>query len=191
MKELKSALLLFVVFTIICGGIYPLAVTGIAQAVFPKQAGGSVIVDTNGREIGSTLIGQPFSDPRYFWPRPSATAEFGNNPMGSGGSNAGPTNPDYLRTVAERVKAYRDSGVTGQIPAELVQASGSGLDPHISPEAAQLQIPRIARTRGLDAAVVAALVAGTAEDRQFGLLGEPRVNVLVLNLKLDALKRNP
>ncbi len=188
MKDLRTAILLFIVFTVVCGGIYPLAITGIAQTLFPKQAGGSLIAGKDGREIGSRLIGQPFSAPKYFWPRPSATSDFAYNPMGSGGSNSGPTNPDYLKSVADRVKTLRDSGVTGPIPAELVQASGSGLDPHISPEAARLQIARVAKVRGLSEDAIAALVARTSEDRQFGLLGEPRVNVLVLNLELDKLK---
>lgn len=188
MKDIKPAILLFIIFTIICGGIYPAVVTGLAHAVFPKQASGSFITDKGGKEIGSALIGQPFSDPKYFWPRPSATAEFGYNPAASGGSNAGPTNPAYLRTVGERVKALRDTGVTGQVPAELVQASASGLDPHISPEAAALQIHRVARARRMAEAEVAKAVASASEDRQFGILGEPRVNVLVLNLKLDGVK---
>ena len=187
MKDLRTAILLFIVFTVICGGIYPLAVTGIAQALFPKQANGSLIVGKNGQELGSSLIGQPFSAPKYFWPRPSATNDFAYNPIASGGSNAGPTNPDYLKTVTEKVKAYRDSGVTGPLPAELVQASASGLDPHISPEAAALQIPRVARARRMVEAELAKAVAKATEERQFGILGEARVNVLVLNLKMDKL----
>lgn len=187
MKDLKSAILIFIMFTVICGGIYPLAVTGIAQAVFPKQANGSLIIDKSGKVIGSSLVGQPFSDPKYFWPRPSATTDFSNNPMGSGGSNSGPTNPNYLKAVGDRVKTLRDSGVTGPIPAELVQASGSGLDPHISPEAATLQIPRVAKARGLSEDTVRKLVTNHTEGRQLGLLGEPRVNVLKLNLELDGV----
>lgn len=188
MKDIKPAILLFVVFTIICGGIYPLAVTGIAQAVFPKQSNGSLIVGKNGKELGSSLIGQPFSDPKYFWPRPSATSDFSNNPMGSSGSNSGPTNPDYLKTVTDRVKAYRDSGVTAPIPSELVQASGSGLDPHISPESATLQISRVAKARGLSEDSVRKLVTSHTENRQLGFIGETRVNVLKLNLDLDGIK---
>lgn len=187
MKDLKPAILMVVVFTIICGGIYPAVVTGIASVAFPKQATGSLITDRSGREIGSTLIGQPFSDPKYFWPRPSATSDFGYNPMGSGGSNAGPTNRAYLKTVEERVKALRDTGITGPIPADLVQASASGLDPHISPEGAKVQIPRVAKARGMSVEALTRLVAAHAEDRQFGFLGEPRVNVLALNLALDTL----
>jgi K+-transporting ATPase ATPase C chain len=187
MKDIKPAILLFIIFTVICGGIYPLLVTGIAQAVFPRQANGSLISDTNGKVVGSSLIGQPFSDPKYFWPRPSATAEFGYNPAASGGSNAGPTNPAYLRTVGERVKALRDTGVIGQIPADLAQASASGLDPHISPEAALLQIPRVAKERGIDEGILRKTVDDCIEDRQFGFIGAPRVNVLVLNLELARL----
>ena len=123
MKDIKPAILLFIIFTIICGGIYPAVVTGIAHAVFPKQAAGSFITDKSGKEIGSTLIGQPFSDPKYFWPRPSAATDFGYNAMASGGSNSGPTNPDYLKTVGDRVKALRDSGVTGTDPGR----PGAGL----------------------------------------------------------------
>ncbi|HXE96328.1 MAG TPA: potassium-transporting ATPase subunit C, partial [Dongiaceae bacterium] len=122
MKEIRPAILMLIIFTIICGGIYPAVVTGVAYAIFPKQAKGSFIVDKNGKEIGSTLIGQPFSEAKYFWPRPSAAGDFGYNPLGSGGSNSGPTNPDYLKTVGDRVKALRDTGVTGPVPADLVQA---------------------------------------------------------------------
>lgn len=187
MKEIKPAIMLLLAFTLICGGIYPALVTAIAQVVFPRQAAGSFILDTNGREIGSTLIGQPFTDPKYFWPRPSATAGFGYNPLASGGSNAGPTNPAYLATVTERVKALRESGVRGAIPADLAQASASGLDPHITPEAAMIQVARVARARGIGEEMVRALVDQHVEDRQFGFLGALRVNVLVLNLQLDRL----
>ncbi len=187
MKDIKPAIMMLLVFTVICGGIYPALVTGIAQAIFPRQANGSLISDTNGKVVGSALIGQPFSDPKYFWPRPSATAEFGYNPAASGGSNAGPTNPAYLRTVGERVKTLRDTGVTGQVPADLVQASASGLDPHISPEAALLQIPRVAVARGIDREKLHKIVNDSIEDRQFGFIGSPRVNVLVLNLELARL----
>jgi K+-transporting ATPase ATPase C chain len=187
MKELKPAILMLILFTIICGGIYPAVVTGVAYAVFPKQAKGSFITDKNSRVIGSSLIGQPFSDPKYLWPRPSAASDFGYNPMGSGGSNSGPTNPDYLKTVADRVKAFRDTGISGSIPADLVQASASGLDPHISPEAAGIQIPRIAKARGVTEESVRRMVSAHTEDRQFGFFGEPRVNVLAVNLEMDTL----
>ena len=185
MKEIKPAILMFIVFTIICGGIYPAVVTGIASVAFPKQAAGSFITDKAGKSVGSSLIGQPFSDPKYFWPRPSAATDFGYNPMGSGGSNLGPTNPDYLKSVGDRVKALHDTGISGNVPADLVQASASGLDPHISPEAANVQIPRIARARGMSEEVVQKLVSAHTEERQLGFLGEPRVNVLGLNLELD------
>ena len=188
MKEIKPAILLFILFTIICGGIYPALVTGVAQALFPGQAKGSFITDKGGKELGSTLIGQPFSDPKYFWPRPSATTDFSNNPMASGGSNSGPTNPDYLKTVSDRVKTLRDSGVTVQIPSELVQASASGLDPHITPESAFLQVQRVAKLRGVTEERVRMAVEQTTEGRQWGFLGEPRMNVLKLNLALDKLK---
>lgn len=187
MKELKPAILLFVIFTVICGGIYPAVVSGIAWAIFPKQARGSIITDRSGREVGSSLIGQPFSDPKYFWPRPSATAEFGYNPLASGGSNSGPTNPDYLKSVGERVKALRDSGISGSIPSDLVQASASGIDPHISVEAAGVQVTRVARARGRCEDDVRKLVSSATEERQLGFLGEPRVNVLLLNLALDGV----
>lgn len=185
MQDIKTVILLFLAFTIICGGIYPVIVTGIAQAIFPHQANASLIADKNGQVIGSALIGQPFSDPKYFWPRPSASGEFGYNPLASGGSNAGPTNPDYLKVVAERVKMLRAGGVIGPIPADLVQASASGLDPHLTPEAVAVQIARVAKVRGLAVESVAQLVAQTTEERQFGLLGGARVNVLALNLALD------
>lgn len=188
MKDIKPAILLFIIFTIICGGIYPAIVTGIAYALFPNQAKGSFITDKSGKEIGSSLIGQPFSDPKYFWPRLSAATNFGYNSMGSGGSNSGPTNPDYLKTVGDRVKTLRNTGVTGTIPAGLVQASASGLDPHISPESALLQVPRVAKARGVSEDILLKGVAEATEGRQFGFLGVPRVNVLVLNLMLDRVK---
>ena len=185
MKDIRSAIMLLVIFTVICGGIYPAVVTGVAHALFPKQAQGSFITDKSGKEIGSSLIGQPFSDAKYFWPRPSATSDFGYNPMASGGSNAGPTNPDYLKTIGDRVKALRDSGVSGPIPADLVQASASGLDPHITPEAALLQVSRVAKARGVSEAMVMKAIARATEEHQLGFLGAPRVNVLLLNLALD------
>ena len=188
MQDLKPALLLFSLFTLLCGGIYPAVVTGIAKAVFPQQADGSFIVDQSGKTIGSTLIGQPFSDPKYLWSRPSATAGAAYNPLASGSTNAGPTNANYLAIVRERVGALRASGVSGPLPAELVQASASGLDPHLSPAAVLLQVPRVARVRGIAEAQVAAMVAERTEVRQLGFLGEPRVNVLVLNVELDRLQ---
>lgn len=185
MKDIKSAILLFIAFTVICGGLYSAVVTGIASVVFPHQAAGSFIIDKSGREIGSSLIGQPFSAPRYFWPRPSATTDFGYNPMASGGSNLGPTNPAYLNAVKDRLKALRSSGLSDNVPMELLQASASGLDPHISPDAALVQVPRVAKARGMKTDDVSKLVAAHTEGRQLGFLGEPRVNVLILNLALD------
>ncbi len=185
MKELKPAILMFILFTVICGGIYPAVVTGIASVAFPRQAGGSFITDKTGKAVGSSLIGQPFSDPEYFWPRPSATTDFGYNPMASGGSNLGPTNPDYLKSVADRVKALHDTGISGKIPAEMVQASASGLDPDISSETALIQVHRVAKARGMSEDAVRKLVATHTEGRQLGFLGDPRVNVLQLNLALD------
>jgi K+-transporting ATPase ATPase C chain len=187
MKELKPAILFFVAFTVICGGIYPAMVTGIASVAFPRQAKGSFITDKKGNVAGSALIGQPFSDPAYFWPRPSGTAEFGYNPAASGGSNSGSTNPDYLKTVGDRVKALHDTGISGRVPAELVQASASGLDPHITPESARVQVPRIAKARGMSEEELTKFVTAHTEDRQLGFLGEPRLNVLALNLDLDKL----
>ena len=187
MKDIRPAILLFIIFTIICGAIYPAIVTGVAYGLFPKQAKGSFITDKNGKVIASSLIGQPFADPKYFWPRPSATSDFGYNPMASGGSNAGPTNPDYLKTVGDRVKALHDTGVSGTIPADLAQASASGLDPHISPESALLQVPRVAKVRGVSEDVLKKAVSQAIEDRQLGFMGAPKVNVLELNLKVDGV----
>ena len=187
MKDLKSALLMLLIFTVICGGIYPAVVTGIAQMLFPHQANGSLIMDRSGKVIGSSLIGQPFSDPNYLWPRPSATGDFGYNPLASGGSNSGPTNPDFIKTVSDRVTALRDGGLSGNIPSDLVLASASGLDPHISPEAARVQILRIARSRGTTEEAVEKVVARHTEERQFGILGAPRVNVLAVNMELATL----
>lgn len=189
MKEIRPAIMMLVLCTVICGGLYPALVTALAQALFPKQANGSMIAGKDNRVLGSSLIGQPFSEPNYFWGRPSATGQFGYNPMASGGSNAGPAKPDYLKTVQERVKALRDAGVAGTIPADLVQASGSGLDPHVTPESVERQLPRVARARAMAEAELRRLVAAHTEQRQLGFLGEPRVNVLELNLALDGESR--
>ena len=188
MKEIKPAILMLILFTIICGGIYPAAVTGLAQACFSRQAAGSLLRDHTGKVIGSALIGQPFSDPKYLWPRPSATTDFGYNPMASGGSNTSPTNPIYLKTVGERLQGLRVAGVNGPVAADLVQASASGLDPHISPQAANVQIRRIAKVRGLSEERVARVIAEHLEERQFGFMGAPRINVLAVNLELDMIK---
>lgn len=188
MSEMRSAIMMFVLFTVICGGVYPALVTGVAHVIFPREAGGSLLADKQNQVIGSSLIGQPFSDARYFWPRPSSATGFAYNPMGSGGSNFGPTNPDYLKGVADRVRALREAGVAGAIPAELVQSSASGLDPHITPEAAAVQVARVAKARGMTKEQVQTLVAEHTSQRQLGFLGDPRVNVLELNLALDAAK---
>ena len=188
MKDLRPAILLAIIFTIVCGVIYPAMVTGVAQAIFPHQANGSLITDKSGKALGSTLIGQPFSDPKYFWPRPSSTADFGYNPLASGGSNSGPTNSHYLKTVGDRVKVLRERSVTGPIPSELVQASASGLDPHVSPEGVLVQVPRVAKARGLSENAVTRIITQVTEDRQLGFLGVARVNVLVLNHAMDKLK---
>lgn len=186
-KELRSALMMLLVMTVITGAIYPLAVTGIAQGVFPRQANGS-LVERDGKPMGSELIGQPFSDPKYFWGRPSATAPYPYNAAASGGSNQGPLNPVLAEAVASRIKALRDAdpGNVAPVPADLVMASGSGLDPHVSPAAAAYQVNRVAKARNLDPQRVRALVTEATGGRQFGILGEPRVNVLSLNLALDA-----
>jgi len=187
MKELKNGILLFVALSLLTGVLYPAAVTVLAQLMFPQQANGSIMYTADGTLIGSSLLGQPFSDPKYFWPRPSATTDFPYNALASGGSNLGPTNKDLISQVADRVKSVRESGIQGQLPADLVMASGSGLDPDISPEAALIQIPRIAKERKLSEEKVHGLVQAHLEDRQFGFLGAPRVNVLKLNLALDKL----
>ncbi len=187
LAHLRISLLMLLVFTVITGVLYPLAVTGIAQAVFPRQANGSLIRQ-HGQVIGSALIGQPFRSPRYFWSRPSATTPFPDNSLASGGSNLGPTNPVLLQQVKARIAALHaaDPSQHAPIPVDLVTASGSGLDPDISPAAALYQVPRIARLRHLSEQRVRALVTRYTTPRQLGFLGEPRVNVLELNLALDA-----
>lgn len=187
--QIRPALTMLVILTLLTGLAYPLAVTGLAQLFFPDQANGSLIV-RDGKVIGSQLIGQYFDKPEYFWPRPSATTPFPYNAAASGGSNLGPTNPALIEAVKARVAALRaaDPGNELPIPVDLVTASGSGLDPHISPAAALYQLKRVARTRDLDENTVLTLVTQHTEGRQFGLLGERRVNVLQLNVALDALK---
>jgi K+-transporting ATPase ATPase C chain len=192
--QIRPAIVILVLFTLITGVIYPLIVTGVAQAVFPHQANGSLIV-RNGKALGSELIGQSFDDPKYFWGRLSATGTFpynafnAQNLTASSGSNYGPLNPALLAAVKARVDALRaaDPGNTAPIPVDLVTASGSGLDPNISVAAALYQAPRVARLRGLSEQVVRNLVSQYTIGRQFGILGEPRVNVLELNLALDHL----
>jgi potassium-transporting ATPase KdpC subunit len=186
LKELKPALLMLAVLSVVTGVAYPLLVTGIAQGLFPYQANGSLI-EKGGKVAGSELIGQPFSDPRYFWSRPSATGPTPYNGGASTGSNQGPLNPALEEAVKARIAALRaaDPGNTAPIPVDLVTASGSGLDPHISPAAAEYQLMRVARLRGLPPKEVHRFVAAHTEGRQLGMLGEPRVNVLTLNLALD------
>jgi K+-transporting ATPase ATPase C chain len=193
MKTLiRPAVTLFVLLSIITGLIYPLLVTGIGQAVFPAQAAGSLI-QRDGKLIGSRLIGQNFTDPKYFWGRPSATGPYPNNAAASSGSNLGPLNPALKDAVESRVKALREADPDNILPApvDLVTTSASGLDPQISPAAAAYQAARVARVRGLTLGVVQTLVAQHTEDRQWGVFGEPRVNVLELNLALDGLQPKP
>ena len=186
LAHLRPALVVLVALTLVTGVAYPLLVTGIAQAVFPFQAQGSLI-SKDGKLVGSALIGQPFDDPRYFWGRPSATSPFPNNAASSTGSNLSPTNPDLVKTVQGRVDALRaaDPGNTAPVPVDLVTASGSGLDPHVSPAAALYQVSRVAKARKLEPEAVRKLVEQHTEGRWLGVLGEPRVNVLALNLALD------
>jgi len=195
MKTLiRPAVTLFILLSLITGLIYPLLVTGIGQLLLPDQAAGSLI-EREGKLIGSRLIGQNFSDPKYFWGRPSATGPYPYNAAASGGSNLGPLNPALKDVVAARVQALRvaDPGNTQPVPVDLVTASGSGLDPHISPAAADYQVARIARIRGVSPTVVRDAVAQQTQGRQWGILGEVRVNVLELNLALDhlPLTKNP
>ena len=186
--HIKSAVFLLLALTIVTGLLYPLAVTVLAQVVFPGKANGSLIL-RDGQPVGSTLIGQPFDDPKYFWGRPSSTGPFPYNAAASSGSNLGPTNEALFKTVQDRIAAIKtvDPENSGPVPVDLVTASGSGLDPHISPAAAEYQVHRVAKARGLDESKVRALVTAHTEGRQFGILGEARVNVLPLNLALDAL----
>jgi potassium-transporting ATPase KdpC subunit len=188
MDQLKPALIVLVLLSLVTGVAYPLVVTGIAQAVFPSQANGSLIL-RDGKPVGSSLIGQPFDDPRYFWGRLSATAPFAYNAGASSGSNLGPINPALHAAAKGRIDALReaDPGNQAPIPVDLVTASGSGLDPDISPAAAFYQVPRVARARHLDEERVRELVHTHIRHRQLGLLGEPRVNVLRLNLALDGV----
>jgi K+-transporting ATPase ATPase C chain len=191
MDQLKPAVLMLLWLSVLTGVAYPLLVTGVAQAVFPSQANGSLIVK-DGKTVGSSLIGQPFDHPKYFWGRLSATAPHGYNAGASSGSNLGPLNPNLHAATKARIDALReaDPGNTAPVPVDLATASGSGLDPHISPAAALHQLRRVAQARGLDEARVRQLVEANVEGRQLGILGEPRVNVLRLNLALDALPRS-
>jgi K+-transporting ATPase ATPase C chain len=190
MKTLvRPAISLFILLSIITGLFYPVVITGIGKALFPAQAAGSLIVK-DGKPIGSTLIGQNFSDPKYFWGRPSATSPQPYNGAASSGSNQGPLNPALTDAVKGRIEALKAADPDNKlpIPVDLVTASGSGLDPHVSPSAANYQLARVARVRHLDKAVVEKLIAGQTESRQWGVFGEPRVNVLQLNLALDNIQ---
>ena len=194
-SQLRTAFLMLLILTVITGVIYPVVVTGVAQVAFPHQANGSLIV-IDGKTYGSELIGQQFDDPKYFWGRLSATGSFPYNAFnaetltGSSGSNYGPLNPALTEMVQARIDALKTADPDNilPIPVDLVTASGSGLDPHISIAAAQYQIHRVARARGLSDEAIQTLVNQYTEGRQFGFLGEPRVNFLALNLALDGLK---
>ena len=188
-RLLRPALVLFTALTLVTGVLYPLAVTGVAQSVFPAQAAGSLVL-RDGKPVGSALIGQAFSDPKHFWGRPSATAPMAYNASASGGANQGPLNPALADAVKARIEALRaaDPGNTTPVPVDLVTASASGLDPHISPAAAHYQAARVARARGLSVEQVEQLIASNTEGALWGLLGEQRINVLALNLALESAK---
>ncbi len=187
--EIRRALTMLIAMTVITGVAYPLIVTGISQVAFRGKAAGSFI-ERDGKLLGSELIGQPFGDPKHFWSRPSATSPYPYNASASSGSNQGPLNPALVDAVTARVKALRDAAPenTAPVPVDLVTASASGLDPHISLAAAEYQVTRVAKARNVDPAQVKALVEQYTEGRQLGFLGEPRVNVLKLNLALDSLQ---
>jgi K+-transporting ATPase ATPase C chain len=189
-QQLRSAVIVLALLTVLTGIIYPLVVTGIAQVAFHHQANGSLIESQDGKYLGSELIGQPFDDPAYFWGRLSATEPFPYNAAASSGSNYGPLNPALLDGIQKRTKALKaaDPDNTLPIPVDLVTYSASGLDPHISVAAALYQVPRVARQRGLSQTQVLALVNRFTQGRQFGILGEPRVNVLLLNQALEETK---
>ena len=190
MKNLITAILMTIVTTVLLGLVYPLVVTGLAQVIFPEQANGSLIKSSDGTLLGSRLIGQPFSSTGYFRSRPSAAGVVGYDAGASSGSNLGPTNQKLIDRVKANVDKLKIENSGKPVPIDLVTTSGSGLDPHISPAAAEFQIPRIARERKLTEVVVRNLVAAHTEGRDFGFLGEPRVNVLELNLDLDMTKPN-
>jgi len=186
---IRSAVTLFLLLTLLTGVLYPLIITGLSQVLFPHQANGSLIM-RDGRPVGSALVGQVFDDPRLFWGRPSATLPFPYNAASSSASNLGPSNPALAETIRARIAVLRAADPDNHlpVPVDLVTASGSGLDPHISPAAALYQVPRVARARGLDEAVVRTLVLEYERKREFGFLGEPVVSVLQLNMALEALQ---
>lgn len=189
-SEIRQAVVSLLIPGVVCCGLYPLAVWGLSQAVFPDKANGSLLTDSSGTVRGSALLGQPFTGPAYFHPRPSAAGANGYDASASSGSNLGPTSQKLADAIRERVATYRTvNGLADEVrvPADAVTASGSGLDPHISPANAALQAPRVAKQRGLSTDQVTALIQSSTDDRDWGLFGEPGVNVLRLNLALDAL----
>jgi K+-transporting ATPase ATPase C chain len=192
MKEaFRASLLMLAAMTVLTGVVYPLAITALAQVAIPHRADGSLVV-RDGKPVGSSLVGQPFRSRGHFWGRPSATSQAPYNAASSGGSNLGPLNPTLKGNVEARIGSLRGADPSvGRVPVDLVTASGSGLDPHISPAAAEVQVPRVAKARGKPEDEIRRLVALNTEGRQFGLLGEPRVNVLLLNLALDTAAARP
>ncbi|MCX6133320.1 MAG: potassium-transporting ATPase subunit KdpC [Ignavibacteriales bacterium] len=189
LKSVRTSVIVILLFTVLTGLVYPFIVTGLAQLMFPRKANGSMLMK-EGKAIGSELIGQPFSSPKYFWSRPSATSPYAYNAAASTGSNYGPLNPALLDATGKRVKELRDADPQNAepVPVDLVTASGSGLDPHISVAAALYQVPRVARSRRVSEGEVKSLVNQHSEGRTLGILGEPRVNVLKLNVALDEMK---
>ncbi|MGE5669010.1 MAG: potassium-transporting ATPase subunit KdpC [Betaproteobacteria bacterium] len=192
LTQFRPAIILLMLFTVITGLVYPAVVTAIAQLTMPGKANGSLI-ESGVKAVGSALVGQPFSAPKYFWSRPSATSPYPYNASASSGSNLGPTNPALIDAATARIKAlhHADPGNQAPVPVDLVTASASGLDPDISPAAALYQVSRVAKARGIEPARVRALVEQATDGRQLGFLGEPVVNVLELNLALDAASRGP